>query len=103
MRKVALFLLTVGLCAGQISYVANKTTALSAAAEVITVQQIAAGTKTLQFVSASVDSTVVTAITIERDGTAATSTALTPAQVNPVIGVVATAKAWSASNAGAGT
>jgi hypothetical protein len=105
MKKLLLGLLTIGCVWGQVGFTATKTTALSAAAEIVTVQQIAASTttKTLQFVSLQIDSTVACAITVERNGTAASSTTLTPAQLNPDVGVVATATAWSTSNAGVGT
>lgn len=102
MKRVSLFLLAMGISYGQITYTASKTTALSGAAEVVTVQQAASSARNVQFVSAFVDCTVACTVTIERNGTAATATALTPAPANPDASA-AVATAWSGSNVGTGT
>lgn len=86
---------------GQITYSANKTTSLSGAAEVVTVQQPASG-KLIEFVGVSVDCTVACAFTIERNGTAATTTSLTVVNVNPSE-TSPTAVAFSGSNSTGGT
>src|SRR5690242_4256563 len=89
-----------GFQSGQPAFVAFKQTALAGTAEVITVQQPASGAKNVSFVAAYVDCSAVCTITLERDGTAATTTALTVVQVNPDFNVAATANAFSASNVG---
>lgn len=101
-KLLLLFALCVVGAQAQIYYTASKTTTLAAASEAITVQQIATGGQVIRFVSAYVDSSSSCAITVERDGTAATSTTLTVANVNPSEGA-GTSTAWSASNVGSGT
>jgi hypothetical protein len=85
------------------TYVAVKTTKLNNAAEVVTVQQPATGARTVRFLGAWLDCSVACTATLERNGTAASSTTLATAQVNPSVGTASTATAWSSSNVGAGT
>lgn len=86
----------------QIYYSVSKTTALSGASEVITIQQPASGAAVLRFIGAYIDCSVACTGTIERNGTAATNTTLTIANVNPgETSPVSTA--WSSSNVGTGT
>lgn len=99
--KLILFLLP-SLLLGQISYVAQKTTTLSSAAEVITVQQPAASSRILDFKSAYVDCSVTCTVTLERNGSPASSTALTILNVNPGEST-AVSTGWSSSNVGTGT
>lgn len=86
-------------------YQALKTTALTAAAESVTVQQvasgIASGKKTVNFERAWVYCSVACSFTISLNGTAATTTtlAISPVGVQPTT----TVTAFSASNVGAGT
>ena len=77
-----------------------KATTLGAAAEVITIQQPATGGKVIRIESVDVWCSVACEATLERDGTAATTTALTPVVIT--YGTIA-AKAFSASNVGVGT
>ena len=102
--KKTLLLFAIGTVVGwgQITYTVSKTTVLSGSAEVITVQQPATGAKIVGFVGVYIDSTATCAITIERNGTAATSTTLIPAKVNPDQ-TAPVATGWSASNVGTGT
>ena len=95
------FVLTASLL-GQ-DFVATKQTALTGAAEVITVQQPAASAKTVRFVGAYVDCSAACSVTVERNGTAATTTSLSVAKVNPSSSQAATAVAFSSSNVGTGT
>ena len=83
-------------------YCAAKTTALTGAAEVITIQQPATGSRSVAFRGASIYSSVEAALTLERDGTAASSTTLAVVKLNASADT-ATATAWSSSNVGAGT
>lgn len=99
--KLILFLLP-SLLLGQISYVAQKTTTLSSAAEVITVQQPAASSRILDFKSAYVDCSVTCTVTLERNGSPASSTALVILNINPNESTAAST-GWSASNVGTGT
>lgn len=83
-------------------YAATKATSLSGAAEVVTVQQPAATAATVRFVGVSIDCTVACTYTIERNGTAASSTTLTTVAL--LAGSAASkALAWSSSNVGTGT
>lgn len=102
--RVALFsLVLITKCAlAQYSYSVVKTTTLSGAAEVITVQQPSSGSTTVRAVGAYIDSTVAIDITIERNGSAASATSLTIANVNPG-DATPRATAWSGSNVGVGT
>lgn len=99
MKRLAL-LFVLALCAQAQDYVAVKETALTGAAEVITIQQPATGALTVRFKTAWVDCSVACTITVERNGTGATATTLTPSPLNSG---TAKAKAWSGSNVGTGT
>ncbi len=79
---------------------AYKATTLSGAAEVVTIQQPAASARDVFFEYAILYCSVVCTIELEIDGTAATSTTLTP--IVETYGT-ATATAWSGSNVGNGT
>jgi hypothetical protein len=83
-------------------YCATKTTALSGAAEVVTVQQPATGARSVSFSGASIYASVETGLLLQRDGTAASSTTLAPAKLNASADTAA-ATAWSSSNVGSGT
>lgn len=62
-------------------FVAFKATTLSGAVEVITIQQPATGGKTIRIESVEVWCSVACTVTLEREGTAATGTTLTPTVV----------------------
>ena len=84
-------------------YTLYKETNLTAAAEVITVQQPAGGTgKRVELIDATLYSAVAADFTLERDGTAASSTTLTPTPWRSGM-PVATAGGYSSSNVGTGT
>jgi hypothetical protein len=92
-------------CYSQIyGYAAVKKTALVKTAEVITVQQPATGSTTVRFLGASVYCSVACEITVEKNGTAATTTTLAITRINPDFGpATGIATAWSSSNAGVGS
>jgi hypothetical protein len=102
MKKLILMLVlsTVAWCSKG-TYTAVKKTTLSSAAEVVTVQLPVDSTRTVKFDRATVYCSVECEVSIERDGTAATTTSLTVAKVNS--GADAGAVAFSASNVGEGT
>ena len=81
-------------------FAAFKETTLSAAAEVITIQQPASGGKVVRIEAVEIWSDVAFVATFERDGTAATGTAITPSTVT--YGTV-TASAFHTSDVGVGT
>lgn len=87
------------------AFTATKTTSLSAAAEVITVQHTANDRKTVVFKGASLYCSVSCTITLERDGTAASTTVFSAVNTNPSnLNVkAATSVAYSSSNVGVGT
>jgi hypothetical protein len=103
---LSLFLLTAAAFAQTNSYGVTKVTTLAGAAEVITVQgAMAAGTRlirTVSFKNFDVTCSVACTVALERDGTAATATALT---INPLNNNMpaSTAVAFSGSNVGGGT
>jgi len=101
--KFLLPFLLVSLSSAQATYSVTKSTALTAAAEVITVQQPAANAKIVRFVSVYVDSTVATLLSLEVNGAAATATTLVPVSVNPSSEPAAVFKAFSASDSSGGT
>jgi imidazole glycerol phosphate synthase subunit HisF len=85
------------------TYSAYKSTALTSAAETITVQQPAVGSaRRLSMKAASVYCSVSCTVTLKRSGTAATSTTLATTPASPDY-AASTATAWSASNVGSGT
>jgi hypothetical protein len=83
-------------------YVATRSTTLTAAAEVITVQQPTAVLKVVQFKGVAVTCSVACDITLERDGTAATATALTPVALHRLMPAT-TVNAYRSSNVAVGT
>jgi hypothetical protein len=104
--KLACFLLALSAFAQQPQgyvttprYQANHT-ASAATSDVVTVQQVANGYKTVFFEKAWVYCSAACSFTLEQRGTAATTTALTPAALNqsPPSAVAA----FSASNVGTG-
>lgn len=86
----------------QYNYTLTKVTTLAGAAEVLTIQLPAAPTKNVHMQKVTLQATVSCDVTIERDGTAATTTAQTPTPVlasTPASG----AAGFNTSNVGAGT
>lgn len=83
-------------------YLAYREASLSGAAEAVTVQQPASGAKNVYLDGAMVYCSADCDVTLERNGTAATTTSFTPVGVNPGI-TVAKARAFHTSNAGVGT
>ena len=102
MKKLLLVLLVCALGVAAQEYTVTKETTLSSSAEVITVQQPATGAKIVRFVGAYIYSAGACGITLERTGTAATSTALTRVPLHESM-AAATATAWYSSNVGTGT
>lgn len=98
--KRLILLLVFTLVAHAQDYSVVKETVLAAAAEVITVQQPASGALTVRLKSAYIDCSVACTITLERNGTVAAGSTITPAPLN-----AGTAKvtAWSSSTVGTGT
>jgi hypothetical protein len=103
--KLILALLFTGLCFGQTAYfAAYKATTLSSAVEAVTVQQPASGSKTVRFEGAYIYCSAACVVTLSVDGTAATTTALTPvALARQATPATPTATAYHTSNAGSGT
>jgi hypothetical protein len=83
------------------SYTVQKTTVLSGAAEVITVQQPNTGSRKVFFQAAYVDCSVACTVTLERSGTAASATTLAVNNIN-VGEAAAKVTAFSGSNVGTG-
>jgi hypothetical protein len=83
-------------------FVIQKTTSLSGAAEVITVQQPTSNSKRVEFDRAYVDCSVACTVTLERTGTPATTTTLAPLNINTGETAISV-KAFSSSNVGTGT
>ncbi len=76
---------------------------LAAAASTLTVQQPATGANKVTFDSAVLYCENSCVVTLERDGTAATTTAATEVTLDETINTAPTATAFSTSNVGAGT
>lgn len=111
-RKLLQLLLALGLIASAASaqnlrinegprFSVYKATTLAGAAEVVTIQQPASDSKKVHFEAVQVYCSVACVIEIERDGTAATGTALTSVALTPY--GTATATAWHTSDVGNGT
>lgn len=103
MRKlIALLVFATAGCYAQGVFTVTRDVSLSATGDALTIQQPASGANVVQLVGLSVTCSVACDATIERNGTAATSTAAT---ANPVVDVTNAAKAtvWTASNVGNGT
>lgn len=96
------FLFSCFLVHGQTSYVLQKSTSLSSAAEVITLQQPTTGAKYVELKSAYVDCSAACTLTVERNGLAATTTTLNTAPVNTE-DAASKVKGFYSSNVGVGT
>lgn len=104
MRKLLLLVALCGLCFGQSrrgTFTVEYKKALSSSTQVITVALPSGSARTVRFDSAYLESTAACEFTLERDGTAATATALTVNAVNT--GTSNAALAYRDSDAGAGT
>lgn len=104
--KNLILIYLLSLCAfaqRQGTYAIEQKTVLSGAAEVVTVQLPSTATaRSVGFHEASVYCSVQCEITFERDGTAATTTAITVQKVNSS-DATATATAFRSSNVGTST
>ncbi len=85
------------------TFTATCTLSVSGSAKACTVQQPASGARNVQLVAAYVHSTVAVSLTQERNGTAATTTAVTEASVNPELNVTNTVNGFTDSDVGVGT
>lgn len=83
-------------------YALIKNTTLAGAAEKITIQQPASGAKRVRILSVTAYSSVAATVTLSRDGTAATTTALAPVPVSGY-GPTSTVSGFHTSNVGSGT
>lgn len=102
-RCLSLLTVLAGVLFGQTNYfIAAKSTSLSAAAEAVTVQQPATGSKSVSFIGGYAYCSAACTITLSVGGTAATTTALTPTSLTQPIATPVTA-AFHTSNVGAGT
>ena len=103
-KTLLLFVLATGAGWSQIASVLVKTTSLSGTAEVITLQQNPTKTSRMivRLVAAYVDCSVACTITLERNGSPASTTTLVPINLNPGT-TTAAANGFSASNVGVGT
>lgn len=110
LSKIFLSVLIIGVSFGQEplplqkDYVVSKSTALSGSAEVVTIQQPSSGARNVRGRMCTVySSSAACGFTVERNGTAATTTEMTVSAVRPSIAAVPAAfKAYSASNVGVG-
>lgn len=101
--KRILLLLALALPAFAQEYAATEQVTLAGAAEAFTVQQPATGARQVRFRGAYVACSAACTITLERNGTAATTTSATPAQINPDLASPSKAVAFTGSNVGVGT
>jgi hypothetical protein len=103
-KLLTLFVCLAGLAVAQVGrdYAVSYSKSLSAAADAVTIQQPATGSKVVRFSGAYVYCSAACQITIERDGTAATATAATVVPIRTVTPVAVTT-AFVASNVGTGT
>ena len=99
--KKLLFLLAFP-CFAQINYDVVKQTALSGAAEKITVQTPSTSPRLIKFVSAYADCSVACNLTLSLNGTNATTTSLTVNKLDSTTSA-ATAVAFSSSDVGTGS
>jgi len=104
-KRLLLFLaLSVPVFAQTYTYTASQTTVLAGAAEVLTLQVPGNSQppRLIVFYTASLYCSVACTITVERDGTAATTTSIATVAVNRQHPASIT-KAFKTSNVGAGT
>jgi hypothetical protein len=102
-RLVVLGALLAGVLGAQTLFTESQSATLVSAAQVVTVQQPASASMQVVFQGAYIYCSVACSWTLERNGTAATSTTQTPTQVNPTTNIAATATGWVSSNVGVGT
>ncbi len=99
-----LLLLAIAACIPSMAqeYVAYYTFTLAGSAGIFTIQQPAANAKTVRFSEVYVSCSASCTITMERDGSAASTTAITPTKLRATYNN-ATATVFRDSNVGAGT
>lgn len=111
MRLILAGLLFIGIGFSQSSnlfdqrFTTTKTTSLSSAAEILTVQHTVKSTKSIAFLTGYAYCSADCTISLERSGTAATTTANTIVNLNPtnVFAQTTTAVAYNTSNVGVGS
>lgn len=104
MKRLALFALALliaptGKTAGIYTY--ERASSPSASAEVVTLHFPTGSSKTMYLIGATIYSSVATTYTVERDGTAPTTTPVIPAELNS--GTAGLIVAYHTSNVGSGT
>jgi hypothetical protein len=105
MRRLAILCLAGGLILPAQtpgSYTASQQTTLSAASEAVTIQLATGAPKFVHFRGAAIYCSVACTLTLERDGTAAANTSLTPARVNRYF-AAPLATVYHGSDVGVGT
>lgn len=103
LRILAILFATALTCAAQDSYNVIDERTLSAASGAITIQAKATGGSNAKPQWVSLQCSVACSVYLEKNGTAATTTALTPVAVNDDDTTVAKFDAFHTSNVGAGT
>ena len=107
MQRLLAFLFVVGICHAQIpsrhhTYTVTREHTLSASAGVVTIQQPASSSNTVEVRWVKLHSNIALTVELERDGTAATATAETEVGTNTNAPTQA-AVAWYDSDVGNGT
>lgn len=90
--RLSVLVLAIASCAlaqRQSSYTAVRKATLSGAAEVLTLRVPTGSAKTARLSAASIYASVATELTLERDGTYASGSAITPAKLNPELDATA--------------
>jgi hypothetical protein len=103
-KLLTLFVCLAGLAVAQLGrdYTVSYSTSLVAAANAVTIQQPATGSKVVRFAGAYVYCSAECQITVERDGAAATATAATVVPIRTTTAAAVT-KAFTSSDVGTGT
>lgn len=104
LRILAILIAFAATCAAQNTYSIIDERTLSGAAGAVTIQQRSTAGRLLQFKWVTVACTVSCNVYLEKNGTAATGTAITPTPVNDSdAGTTPRFEAFHTSNVGAGT
>lgn len=110
LRRFVLAILSTALLQGQgniydLTFSTTKSTSLSTAAEILTLQHPAASTRSARLVSMYMYCSVACTVTLERGGSAASTVANTISNVNAanVFALTTTCNAYNTSNVGTGT
>lgn len=103
MKRLIALLVSTCACALAQDYVVTRDVTLASSADAVTIQQPSSNSRVVRGAKVFIRCIAACDVTIEREGTAATTSAVTPVAVNPSTSNAAHVTAFVASDVGVGT